>query len=89
MLGWFHSGLWPQRRHQLKAPSIANPKAPVYIQKKVRLGIQDFQMQRVIAATLPPAESFVALNANIFHCGASARNSLSWCLHARGFMLIG
>ena len=33
-------------------------------------------------------ELFKTLNANIFHCGASARNSLSWCLQARGFMLI-
>ena len=34
------------------ASSIAKPKAPVYIQKKVRSGIQDFPLQRVIAATL-------------------------------------
>ena len=31
-------------------------------------------------------ELFKALNANIFHCGASARKSLSWCLQARRFM---
>ena len=41
-------------RNLLRASSIvfANPKAPVYIQKKVRLGIQEFPLQRVIAATL-------------------------------------
>ena len=49
----------PGVRNLLRASSIANPKAPVYIQKEVRLGIQDFPLQRVIAATLPPSESFV------------------------------
>ena len=33
-------------------------------------------------------ELFKALKANLFHWGASARNTLSWCLQARGFMLI-
>ena len=49
----------PGVRNLLRASSIANPKAFAVIQKKVRVGIQDFPLQRVIAATLPPAESFV------------------------------
>ena len=47
-----HAGTKGAYCHQLKASSIANPKAPVYIQKKVRSGIQDFPLQRVKAATL-------------------------------------
>ena len=36
----------------LNVKGILKTEAPVYIQKKVRLGIQGFPVQRVIAATL-------------------------------------
>ena len=49
----------PGVRNLLRASSIVNPKSPVYIQEKVRSGIQEFPLQRVLAATPPPAESFV------------------------------
>ena len=39
-------------RNLLRASSTANPKAPFHIQKNVRLGTQDFPVQRVMAATL-------------------------------------
>ena len=40
-------------RNALEMTRRRKPENNLYIQKKVRLGIQDFPLQRVIAATLP------------------------------------